>query len=196
MKYMNLKSINEYKMRNFIFIHITLFLIIITFISCTYKKQNKDNYRIEFIKKAEGMNQNVLGKQLNSPIKILGDSIFNKKKVVLLITVGSDCSGCREKGYQFISRINDSNNKRIAFIVGTGLNEKFEKQYNGMIGRMYEDEKAIIKHELNLFHTPSVVLLDQNSMVDRILGIFPYDTVDGYNEGKEFDEFIEAVLAL
>jgi hypothetical protein len=183
-------------MKNFLPFYLFLFFIPVILYFCTSQNDSSNNYKIDLIKKTESINQNVLGKRLNSPIEILGDSILNKEKMVLCITVGSDCSGCREKAYQFVSRINEIYNDKIAFIIGTGLNEKFEKQYNGMIGEIYQDEKSLIKRELNLFYTPSVILLDKNGMVDRILSLFPYDTVEGYDEEKKFDEFLEAVLAL
>lgn len=173
-----------------------LCLIILLLGSCLPKKVNKSNHEIQFIRKTETINQNILGKKLNSLNLILGDSIILNEKIVLLITVGSDCSGCRTKGYQFITSINNIYKNKTAFVIGTGLGMGSEKKNNSLNDKLYIDELSIIKQELNLFHTPSVVLLDKNGIVDKILGIFPYDDVEGYNEEKKFDEFLEAVLAL
>ena len=94
--------------RYFVFVYFVLFFTIVSFVSCTMKRNNKSNYEIEFINKTEKLNQNLFGKKLHNPTIILVDSILsNNEKMVLLLTIGSDCSGCRRKGFQFVARINE-----------------------------------------------------------------------------------------
>lgn len=183
-------------MRNRYLTFIAFFLLVALFSSCLHQKEDKSNYKLKFIRKTERINQNSSGKQLDN-LSFLDDSTFlNHDKIVLLITANTDCTGCRTKGYRFVSRINETFNIKVAFIVGTGLYESFEKRYNMLIGKIYRDEKSILKQKLNLFHTPSLVLIDKNDRVDCVLSIFPYDNVDGYDEAEKFNEFIEAVIRL
>lgn len=177
-------------------ISIALFFLITLFDSCAHQKDDKSKHKLEFITKAERINQNVLSKHIDN-LSILEDSIFlSHGKIVLFLTIQADCSGCRRKGYQYVSRINETCKKRIAFTVGTGLNEGFEKRDNGLVGKIYQDEKSAIKQKLNLFHTPSLVLIDRGGEVNKVLSIYPYEDVEGYNEAEKFEEFLKAVTAL
>lgn len=183
-------------MKNHYLISALSFLIIVLFNSCFYKKSDTSNHELEFIKKTERINQNIICREIGN-ILFLKDSIFlNQKKMVLLLTMSSDCAGCREKGYKFVSRINEICKGNLAFVVGMGLNEEFEKRSNGLPGKIYQDERSTIKQKLKLFHTPSLVLIDRYGKVDHVLSIFPYDDVKGYNEAEKFNEFLMAVLAL
>lgn len=178
-------------------IHYLIAIVFLLFgMSCIYKIKDTSNHKLEFIKKTERINHNMVCKEIGD-LSFLKDSIFlNQRKKVLLLTMSSDCAGCREKGYEFVSRINEICKENVAIIIGTGINEGYEKRSNGLFTKMYQDERSIIKQKINLFHTPSLVLVSKNGTVDRILSIFPYDEVEGYNEAEKFDDFLMAILAL
>lgn len=174
-----------------------IILIILILSSCSNRPKNQSRHELEFIRKTEKFNQILLGKKITILPKILGDSIsINNEKKVLLVTVGSDCSGCRYKGVEIISNINNLYEKKIGFVIGFGIGKQAERESNYLEEPIYHDNKSIIQHELNLFVTPSLVLLDRNNCVDKILSIFAFDDVEGYNETKEFDDFVMAVHML
>lgn len=174
-----------------------IIFIITSLNSCLNSQQNQSKHELDFIRKTEKHNQTLLGKEIKNISKVLGDSIFqNNENKVLLITVGSDCSGCRKKGYNIITIMNNLYQQKIGFVIGFGLNEQYEKEVGYFEEPIYQDNISLINNELNLFVTPSLILLDRNNCVDKVLSIFAFDDVEGYNETKEFDDFVKAVHIL
>jgi len=116
---------------------LSLFLFIVFTNSCSKeeKAKNSKNNRLEFIKKTEKRNSNLLNKNLDLSLLLDEDTIFSKQssKRVIVVSMLSDCSGCRKTAYNVASRLQKSHTTPLSLVLGTDIKVSHERLNNGLL---------------------------------------------------------------
>lgn len=178
--------------------YVLLIIFICSLHSCEHnsKKETISDSRLDFINKTVRKNNTLLNKKIDLNQVADLDTIFDNgsSKIVVMVLMLSDCSGCRKTVYEIANRLDKLSNAPLSLVVGTNIKVSRERLNNGLLQLPYvEDPNLKLKSSLNLTHTPSALFIS-NGVIKNVLSIYPYNHVSGYDDEKEITDFISSVI--
>lgn len=162
----------------------------------TGRSKSLPDGRSAFIQKIQNRNSAILDKKIDLKETLNIDSIQSpgSQKTIIIVSMLSDCSGCRKTAYSVAKRINQLEGRNISYIVGTNIKVEAERANNGLSGLTYiEDTNLSLKRSIGLSHTPSIIFL-VDEKIKNILSVFPFQEVPDFDEEQQITDFISTVI--
>ncbi len=150
-------------------------LVILLFISCINDQQNRGDDTKKNDKVKEKQKLMIVGKQMKSLRKIVGDSVDLRNRVIFLYN-GFDCQSCIDVGYSLTKNIDSLSNKQVVYVVATSTNIGRDQYRNKYYDFVYFDEHDLVRRELKYIYTPVILKLDSLNTIEDVL--FPNNNRD------------------
>ncbi|PIF06706.1 MAG: hypothetical protein CSA36_00490 [Draconibacterium sp.] len=142
----------------------SLFVILLLF-SCINKKQSNNVDNLKRFNEAKKQKLMIIGKQLKSLERIVGDSIDLKNKAIFIYN-GFDCEDCIDIGYKLTKKIDSLSNIQVVYIIATSTNIGRDQYRNTYYKFIYFDEHDLIRRELKYIYTPVIIKLDSLNIIE------------------------------
>ncbi len=162
-----------------------LFFFLISFNSCKNHSQ-KDSNQISFFEKLVRIENELIGKRINSVSTVLMDSA-KCYKVIYLITDGN-CGNCLKEGFEIIKEI-DSKKSIDNYVIGSNINFGLIQLQNDYKKWIFEDNDNLIRKELMFSLTPVVLFLDTSNVILDL-----YHPLSGYEQNDKLELFFNRVF--
>jgi hypothetical protein len=159
-------------------------LVILLFCSCNVDTEKiKNNDPPKFYTKVTKFNRKLIGTELKTLEKLNAKKKIYDKAALLILSIG-ECSSCQHKSYEILCKLDYLFYGNIFIVTSKDFSDKFPCEIKKLI-----DDKELLKKEINLIYTPSIIIVDNNVIVD-ILPIIITNS-EGYNFDLEVEKFIK-----
>ncbi len=115
---------------------------------------------------------------------IIGDNAQNK---LILLYSASDCRSCIKEGFEIIKAIDSTISAKRTAVISSGSDIAYDKISFNYKKNIYEDNKQLLRNELQYIATPILIVVDEAMVVKD--AYFP--TI--YDSDDDVDSFLRSI---